>query len=159
MAMYTAVRVDVVVFTVAAVGAALGLKRSSELHETRSEAFEHGFDYMVGSDAKHRVTDLRRQMPVPQMPGKTRQLPGVYMPDLYNRLRCRPYFEPSPVFKLQPVTVRHGNRLRQIEEDLFALIRHQTDTSAVTLFEIESDCSCSLMRRPAPAGSMSGRAD
>jgi hypothetical protein len=159
MAMHTAVRVDVVVFTVAAVGAALGLKRSSQLHETRSEAFEHGFDYMVGSDAKHCVTDLRRQMPVPQMPGKTRKLPGVYMPDLYNRLRSRQYFEPSPVFQLQPVSIGHGNGLRQIEEDLFALIRHQTDTPAMTLFEIESDGSPGLMLRPASAGSMNGRAD
>jgi hypothetical protein len=159
MAMHTAVRVDVVVFTVAAVGAALGLKRSPHLHETRSEAFEHGFDHMVGSDTKNGVTDLRRQMPVPQMPGKTRQLGGVCMPDLYNRLRCGLHFEPSPVFQLQPVSIGHGNGLRQIEEDLFALIRHQTDTPAVTLFEIESDSFCGLMVRPASAGSMNGRAD
>jgi hypothetical protein len=99
-------------------------------------------------------------MPVPQMPGKTRQLAGVCMPNLYNRLRCRTHFEPSPILQLQPVSIGHGNGLRQIEEDLFAfLIRDQTDTPAVTLFEIESDGSCGLMRRPAPAGSMSGRAD
>jgi hypothetical protein len=98
-------------------------------------------------------------MTVSQMPGKTRQLPGVCVPHLYNRLRCRLYFEPSPVFQLQPVTVRHGNRLRQMEEDLFALIRHQTDAPAVTLLEIEGDGSCGLVRRPAPAGSMSGCAD
>lgn len=147
------------VFTVAAVGATLGLERKPHLCKARSEAFKHGFDHMVGSDAKNRQADLRRQMTVSQMPGKTRQLPGVRVPDLDNRLRCRLYFEPSPVFQLQPVTIRHGNRLRQMEEDLFALIRHQTDAPAVTLLEIESDGSCGLMRRPAPAGSMSGRAD
>jgi hypothetical protein len=152
MAMRTAVRVDVVVFTVAAVGAAFGLKRGSHLHETRSEAFEHGFDHMVGSDAKNRVAGFRRQMPVPQMPGKTRQLAGVCMPDLYNRFRCRTYFEPSPILQLQPVSIGHGNGLRQIEEDLFALIRHQTDTPAVTLSEIESRGSRGLVLWPAPRG-------
>jgi hypothetical protein len=151
--------VDVVVFSAAAVGAALGLKRSPHPCETRSEAFEHGFDHIVGSDAKKRVADFRRQMPVPQMPGKTRQLPGVCMPDLYNRLRRRLYFDPSPVFQLQPVSIGHGNGLRQSEEDLFALIRHQTDTAAVTLVEIESDGSPGLVLRPASAGSMNGRAD
>jgi hypothetical protein len=159
MAMRTAVRVAVIVFTVAAVGAALGLKRSPHLRETRSEAFEHGLDHMVGSDAKNRVADFCRQMPVPEMPGKTRQLPGVCMPDLYNRLRGRLYFEPSPVLQLQPVTIGHGNGLQQIEEDLFALIRDQADTPTVTLFEIESDGSPGFMLRPASAGSMNGRAD
>jgi hypothetical protein len=154
MAMHIAVRVDVVVFTVATVGAAFWLKRSSHFHEIRSEAFEHGFDHMVRSDAKNRVTDLRRQMPVPHMPGKTHQLPGVSMRDLYNRFRCRLYFEPSPVFQLQPVTVRHGNGLGQIEEHLFALIRHQTGTPAVTLFEIESDGSRGLVLWPAPRAAM-----
>jgi hypothetical protein len=121
MAMHTAVRVgvvvfvDVVVFSTAAIGTALGLKRRSHFHEIRSEGFEHGFDHMVGSDAKNRVADFRRQMPVPQMPGKTRQLPAVCMPDLYNRLRGRLHSEPSPVFQLQPVSIGHGNGLRQIE--------------------------------------------
>jgi hypothetical protein len=143
---------------VTAVGTALGLKRSAYRHETRSEAFEHGFDHMVRSDTKNRIADLRRQMPVPQMPGKTGQLPGVSMPDLYNRLGCRQYFEPSPVFQLQPVSVGHGDCLGQIEEHLFALIRRQPDTSAVTLFEIESESSSNLLCRPASAGSMNGGA-
>ena len=115
MAMHAAVRVGVVVLTVAAIGTALGLKRRSHFHQIRSEGFEHGFDHMVGSDPKNRVADFRRQMPVPQMPGKTRQLPAVCMPDLYNRLRGRLHSEPSPVFQLQPVSIGHGNGLRQIE--------------------------------------------
>ena len=156
--MHTAVRVTVMVFTMTAVGAALGLKRHLQPCEARSKALDHGFNHMVGSDAKSRVADFSRQMTVSQMPGKTCQLPGNCMPDLYNQLRCRLYFEPSPVLQLQPVTVRHGNRLRQIEEDLFALICDQTDAPPVTLFEIESDGSCGFMRRPAPAGSMNGRA-
>jgi hypothetical protein len=146
--------VDVVVFTVAAVGAAFGLKRSPHFHEICSEAFEHGFDHMVGSDAKNGIADLSRQMPVPQMPGKTRQLPGVSMPDLYNRLCCRTYSEPPPIFQLQSVSIGHGNGLRQIEEDLFALIRHQTDTPAVTLSEVESDGFRGLVLWPAPRGLM-----
>ena len=113
---------------------------------------------MVGANAKNRVTDLRRQMPVSEMPGKTCQLFGISMADLYDRLRCRLYFEPSPVMQPQPVSIGHGNRLRQIEKDLFALIRYQTDTPAVTLFEQKRDGSRGLMLRPAPGGPMDRRA-
>ena len=138
------------VFTVAAVGAALGLKRRPDLHETRSQAFQHGFDHMVGSNAEKGATDLRRQMPIPQMPGKARQFGGVPVPDLYNRLGCRLYFEPSPVIQPQPVSIGHGDGFRQIEEDLFALIGHQTDASTVTLFEVESNGTRNFMPWPPP---------
>ena len=79
--------------------------------------------------------------------------------DLYNELRCRLYFEPSPVIQPQPVTIGHGHGFGQIEEDLFALIRYQTDTSAVTLFEIESNGSRGLVLWPGLGGLMYRRAD
>jgi hypothetical protein len=158
MAMHTGVCVVVVVVSVATVSATFGLKRSSNFHEPRSEALEHGFDHMVGSDVKNRAPDLCWQMPVAQMPGKTRQLPGIFMFDLYNELRCRLYFEPSPVIQPQPVSIGHGHGFGQIEENLFSLIRYQTDTPAVTLFEIESHGSRGLVLWPGPGGAMYRRA-
>ena len=149
---------DMVAFTMGAVGTALGLKRCPHLDEVRSQAFEHGFDHVVGSNAKNRVTDLRWQVPIPQMPGKTCQLLGISMADLDHRLRSRLYVEPSPVLQPQPVSVGHRNRLGQIEEDLFALIRYQTDTPAVTLIEVKSDGSRSFVLWPAPGGPMNRRA-
>ena len=86
-----------VAFTVAAIGATLGLKRRPRLDEIRSQALEHGFDHVVGAYAKTRATDLRRQVSVAQMPGKTRELFGISMADLYHRLRGRLHLEPSPV--------------------------------------------------------------
>jgi hypothetical protein len=157
MTMNIGTRVDVFEPGVATVGATFGLKRCSHFHEICSEALEHGFDHVVGSDVKNRAADLCWQMPVPQMPGKTRQLPGIPMFDLYNRLRCRLYFEPSPVIQPQPVSMGHGNGFGQVEEDLFALIRHQTDTAAVPLFKIERDGSRGLMLRPTSGGPMNRR--
>ncbi len=113
---------------------------------------------MVGANVKNRATDLRRQMPVPEMPGKPCQLFGISVADLYHRLRCRLYFEPSPVMQPQPVSIRHGKCLRQIEKELFALIRYQADTPAVTLFKQKGDGSRGLMIRPAPGGLMNRRA-
>ena len=145
------------VLGVTTVGATFGLKRRPHRHQIRSEAFEHDFDHMVGSNAKNRDTDLRRQMPVPQVPGKTCQLPGICVPDLYNRLCRRLYFEPSPVLQPQSVAIGHSNCFGQIEEYLFTLIRQQADTPAVTIFEIESDGPRGVVRRPIPRGSMNRR--
>jgi hypothetical protein len=147
----------VVVLSVAAVGATFGLKRRPHRHQIRSEAFEHGFDHVVGSNAKNRDIDLRRQMPVPQVPGKTCQLSGISVPDLYNRLRCRLYLEPSPIVQPQSVAIGHSNSFGQIEEHLFTLIRQQADTPAVTIFEIESDGPRGVVRWPMTRGSMNRR--
>src|SRR5262249_19958913 len=127
----------------------LGLKRRPDLQEIRSQALQHGFDHMVGSNAKNCATDLCWQMSVPQVPGETCQLFGISMADLYHWLRSCLHFEPSPILQPQPVTIRHGDRLGQIEEDLFALIRHQTNAPAVALFEMKSDGSRCLMLWPA----------
>ena len=113
---------------------------------------------MVGANVKNPAADLRRQMPVPQMPGKPCQLFGFSMADLYHGLGRRPYFEPSPVMQPQPVSIRHRKCLRQIEKELFALIRYQTNTPAVTLFKQKGDGSRGLMIRPTPGGLMNRRA-
>jgi hypothetical protein len=97
MTMHAGVCVDVVAFSVATVGTALGLKGRAHFQEIRSQAFEHGFDHMVWANAKNRATDLRWQVPVSQMPGKTCQLFRISMADFYHWLRCRLYFEPSSV--------------------------------------------------------------
>jgi len=147
-----------VVLSVATVGATLGLKRRPDRHQIRPEAIEHGFDHMVGSNAKNRDIDLRRQMPVPEVPGKTCELPWISVPDLYNRLHCRLYLEPSPIVQPQSVAIGHSNSFGQIEEHLFTLIRQQADTPAVTVFEIESDGPRGVVRWPMPRGSMNRRA-
>jgi len=154
MPMHAGVGVDVLVITVAAVGAALGLKRRPDLQEIRSQALQHGFDHMVGSNAKNCATDLCWQMSVPQVPGEACQLFGISMADLYHRLRSCLHFEPSPILQPQPVSIGHGNRLGQIEEHLFTLIRQQADTPAVTIFEIESDGPRGVVRWPIARGSM-----
>ena len=116
-----------------------------------------GFDHMVRANAKHHAIDLRRQMPVSQMPRKTCQLFRVSMADLYHWLVCRLYFKPSPVMQPQPVSIRHGKRLRQIEKELFALIRYQTNAPAVTLFKQKCDGSRGLLLRPASGAPMNRR--
>ena len=66
---------------------AIRLKGGLDLLEIRPQATEHVFDYVVWPDKKNVVSNLRRQMPIAEVPGKPHQLYGIFMPDFYKILR------------------------------------------------------------------------
>lgn len=85
---------------VAAVRAALGLKRGLQLHEFRSKAMKHIFDYVVGPNTKSMVSNFSRQVPVSQMPRKAHELMGIFVSDFHNQLRSSLNLQPPAIFKL-----------------------------------------------------------
>jgi hypothetical protein len=143
---------------VASVGAAFGLERDLHLYEIRSKTNQHILDHVVRPNAKNLVPNLGRQMPISQMPRKTRQLIGVFMSDFDNELRRSLNLEPSTIFKLQAISISHGNRLGKVEQDIFALISSQANAASMARVKIESERSCCVFRRPIPGGSMNGSA-
>jgi hypothetical protein len=74
--------------------------------------------------------------------------------DFHNRLRGGPNLQPPAILKLQAVPIDHCDGLRKIEEDILALIRRQSNTAAVALFEIKRENSCRVFLRPQPSASM-----
>ena len=143
---------------VAGVSAAFGLERDLHPCKICSEAKEHVLDHVVGPNAKNLVSNFSRQMPISQMPREARQLVGIFMSDFDNEL-CRSLnLEPSTIFELQAISIRHGNRLRKIEQDIFALIPSQANTASMPRVEIESKGACRFFRRPIPCVSMYGSA-
>ena len=138
----------VVRMAVAAVSAAFGLKSGLHLDEVRSETTKHVLDDMVRPDAKDLVPDLRRQMPVSQMPGEAHELLGVVMPDFDDQLCRGSDPEPSPVVELQAIAVRHCDRLLKIEQDFFPLIDGQADAAAMSRLEVERERAHCFVRRP-----------
>jgi len=46
---------------------------------------QHILDHVVGPDVKNVMSNLRRQMAISQMPGKTHELIGILMPHLDER--------------------------------------------------------------------------
>jgi hypothetical protein len=146
--------IRVMVLTVAAVSATFRLKRSPHSDEIRPKAFEHGLDHVVGSDAKNLVPDLGRHVPVSQVPGETRELMAISMPDFDDRLRGRPHAQPPAVLELQSVSIGHRDSLRQIEEDLFACIGAQTNPPPVARVEVEREGSHGLVLWPMTGGTV-----
>jgi hypothetical protein len=88
-----------VLVTVAAVRTALGLKGRARVYNIGSEAAEHILDHVVVPNAKNLVSNFSRQMPISQMPSKTHNLIGVFMPDLDNKLCGGLDLKPSPIVK------------------------------------------------------------
>jgi hypothetical protein len=143
---------------VAGVSAAFGLERDLRLYEIRSKTKEHILDHVVRPNAKNLTSNFSRQMPISQMPRKARQLIGIFMSDFDNEL-CRSLnLEPSAIFKLQAISISHGNRLGKVEQDIFALIRSQANAASMARVKIESERSCCVFHRPIPGGSMNGSA-
>jgi hypothetical protein len=151
MMMPTLIRVAV---AVAAVSAAFGLEGGLHLDKIRSKALEQILDHMVGSYAQNLVLNFSRQMPISQMPGKAHELIGILMPDFDNELRSGLNLEPPPIFKLQAISVGHRDRLRKVEQDIFALIRRQANAAAMACVKIDSESTGRLLLRPMPGGAM-----
>jgi hypothetical protein len=143
---------------VAGVSAAFGLERDLHPCKICSEAEEHILDHVVRPNAKDLVSNFSRQMPISQMPRKARQLIGILMSDFDNELRRSLNLEPSTIFKLQAISISHGNRLGKVEQDIFALIPSQTNAASMARVKIESKRSCCAFLWPMPAGSMNGSA-
>ena len=141
---------------VVAVRAAFGLKRDLHFHELRSKATEHIFDYVVGPNTKRVISNFSRQVPISEVPSKTRKLVGIFMPDFDDRLRSGLNFQPPPIFKLQAIAIGHRNGLRKVKEDIFTMIGSQANTAAMARIEIERQSACRLFLRPMPGGAING---
>ncbi len=143
---------------VASVSAAFGLERGLHLYEIRSKTNEHILDHVVGPNKKNMVSNFGRQMPITQVPGKAHQLDRIFVSDFDNILRSRLNLEPSAVFKLQTISISHGNRLGKVEQDIFAVIPNQANAASMARVKIESERSCRVFRWPIPGESMNGSA-
>src|SRR5262245_62411484 len=93
------------------VRAAFGLEGSSHVHKIRSQAMEHLFDHMVRPNAKNLASNFCRQMPISQVPGKTRKLTGILVPDFDNELGSSLNLQHSSTVKFTTLPVRNGNRM------------------------------------------------
>jgi hypothetical protein len=144
----------VVMLAATLVSAAFGLEGSPHVHNIRSQSAEHLLDHMVRPNAKNLGANFSRDMPISQMPGKSRNLTGILMPELDNELGSGLNLQQPSIVKLQAVSITHGNRLREVEKDIFTLVSGQANATAMARVEIESDGARRLFLRPMPGGAM-----
>src|SRR5262249_47613908 len=95
-------------------------------------------------------------MPISKVPGEAHELMWIFVPDFDHRFRSGLYLEPSPILKLQTVSVGHSNRFRKIEKDLLSLVHRQANAATMAGVKIESKSSCRSFSRPVPSRAMHG---
>jgi hypothetical protein len=142
--------------TMAAIGAPLGLKRDLQPREVGAKRAEHLLDHMVGPNAKGVIADFSRQMSIAEMPGQARKLIRIVMSNLDHEFGRRPDLQPSTVGKLQAVTVGHGDRPRKVEQHVIALIRHKANAPAMARIKIERKNTRGFIAWPMPGGAVNG---
>ena len=140
----------VVIVIMPAISPSFRLERSLHPHKMRSQGNEHVLDHMIGPNAKDIACNFSGQMTISQMPSKTRNLTGVFVPDFDDELGSGLNLQQSPILELQAISVGHRNRFWKVEKDVLTLIRGQANAPAVTRIKIESDCACRLLLRPMP---------
>ncbi|HEV3098181.1 MAG TPA: hypothetical protein VGY75_00550 [Candidatus Udaeobacter sp.] len=119
---------------------------------------EHILDHMVRPNAKNLISDFGGQMPIAQMPSKAHKLIGIFMSDFNEKFESRLDLQPSSIIELQAISIRHCDRFRKIEEDLFALVSHHPDATAMARVRVERQSVDCFFLRPTPGGAMEASA-
>jgi hypothetical protein len=143
-----------VMVAVAAVRTAFGLKGSAHVYKIGPEAAEHILDDMVGPNAKNLVLNFSGQMSISQMPCEAHALIGIFMSDFNEKFGRRLDLQPSSIIELQAISIRHCDRFRKIEEDLFALVSRHPDATAMARVRVERQNVDRFFFRPMPGGAM-----
>src|SRR5437868_11648802 len=58
----------------AGIGATFGIERRLDLDDARAQSLHHRLDDMIAADAQALTDDLRRQMPITEVPGYSDQM-------------------------------------------------------------------------------------
>ena len=87
----------------AGIGAAFGIERRLDLDDARAEPRHHRLDNVIAPDPEALWHDLRRQMPVAEMPGDPDQMQRIGTPDLDQRLGCRNHLDQPAIFQHQRI--------------------------------------------------------
>jgi len=121
------------------IGTAFRVEWRLDLDHARAQSLDHGVDHVIPADAQAFCHDLRRQMPVAEMPGDTGKRQGIGGPDLRQRFRLGHHFHHPPVLEPQPVAAAQHRRVRKIEQKFEAADAGHDDSPTIAFFKVEHD--------------------
>ena len=123
--------------TAAGISTAFGIEWRFDDDDTRTEAANHILNDMISPDAQTFADDLRRQMPIAEMPGDPDQMIRICPADFHQRLRRGDHFDQPPVFQDQRVAATQRYGLFQIQQEFQPVCPRHRHAAAMTVVEIE----------------------
>jgi hypothetical protein len=119
------------------VGAGLGLERRLDGGEMRAKAAQHLFQHAIPPDAQPLAHDLNIGVAVADMPGEPRKLLRTSRRDLDQCLALAGNQDDGAVIEHKAVAVVQHGRVRQIEQELCAVLAGQHHAATMALIGIE----------------------
>jgi hypothetical protein len=123
----------------AMIGTTLGIERRMEPRERGAEPTQHVFQYVVISDAQAVADHLHLSVAIADVPGDARQFWRGGGGNLDQVLRLTIYAHDSAVLQEQPVAIAQRGRVREVKQELGAVLAGQHHSPQVTLGSIEND--------------------
>jgi hypothetical protein len=123
----------------AGIGAAFGIERRLDLDDARAQPRHHRLDDVVAPDPQALWHDLRRQMPVAEMPGDPDQMQGIGAPDFDQRLRCCNHLDQPAILQHQRIAAAQGDRVFEVEQKFQPARAGHRHPPPVPVVEIEHD--------------------
>ena len=121
------------------IGAAFGIERRLDLDHPRAQAFHHRLNDVIATDAQALRRNLRRQMPIAEMPGEANELVRIPAADLQERLGRRDHLDQPTVLQYQRIAAAQRDGVFQVEQEFETARARHHHAPAVPIVEIEHD--------------------
>jgi len=119
------------------IGAAFGIERRLDLDDARAKPLHHRLDDVVAADAQTFWHDLRRQMPVAEMPGDPNQMQGISAADLEQRFGGGDHLDQAAVLQHQRIAAAQRDGVFQVEQEFEPARANHRHPPPVPIVEIE----------------------
>jgi hypothetical protein len=123
----------------AGIGAAFGIERRLDLDDARAKPLHHRLDDVIAPDPQAFWHDLRRQMPIAEMPGDSDQMQGIGAPDLDQRLGRGNHLDQPSVFQHQRIAAAQGDRVFEVKQKFQSARARHRHPPPVPVVETEHD--------------------
>lgn len=133
------VSVPMIVPAIVLVGAALRLERARDGRGRAALAADHLGEHVVIFDIDRVRRDLRRRVPVADMPGDPHQPERIFRPHLEQALRRCPHLDEPPVLELHGVPIVERRRLVQIEQEREPALPRERKAPPLSALMVEQD--------------------
>ena len=133
------VLIMVLVVTMPAIGPAFRVERRLDLGNMRAKPFQHVGDDMIATDQDTVGEDLRRQMPVAELPGQLNEMLRVPPTNLQQRLGRGDNFDDPSIVQHQPVAMAQQAGFRKVEQERNSIVRRHRHAAAMPRGLVQRD--------------------